>query len=122
MFVDAAQVSNVIADVLSSSSIRLRWDSKQLADDIMGYIVFYKPTQTPSSVEITLTADKTENSILITNLKPEVEYQFEVALQTKLNAPFQVGPRSKLHTAVTSSKYTAVSTQQCVTQRVEKMY
>ena len=87
-------VKNVEVEVVSAGSVGVSWDSLDIPG-IMGYIVYYSQTGNTQSVNVT----SSTNSVVISGLMNNVEYQFQVAAIVELNGEVVVGERS-MHKSV----------------------
>ena len=89
-------VMNVQVEILSSSSVRVTWDSINLPY-ISSYIVYYYQTGT-SMNEQSVNVSRSENTVVIENLMRNMVYQFQVVAIAELADEMSTGQRSGLVT------------------------
>lgn len=84
----------------SASSVRVSWDRIDAAG-ITGYVVYHGSAFGVGSNE-NVTVPSTENSVLITGLMTNVQYQFQVVTMAEFRGVQFVGDRSEGSTVLTS--------------------
>ena len=85
-------VVNVKVELVTDMSVRVSWDLLDIPK-ITGYIVYYSQTGNTRSVNVT----SSTNSVAISGLVNNVEYQFQVAAIAELNGDRAIGERSILN-------------------------
>lgn len=89
-------MSNVCAEELPGSVVRVSWDAINLPG-IVGYKVFYSQTGSGSAVELTRDVPSDENSVDVSGLESNIEYQFQVAAIAEEGSTIELlGARSVL--------------------------
>ena len=87
---------------LSDTSVNVSWENVTVAG-IVNYTVYYRPTQTTEQSEQSVTVPSSEISVVIENLRVNVEYQFQVAAIAELGDVLYLGQRSKMTTVTLPS-------------------
>ena len=95
-----AKVQNVLVEVLTSTAVRISWDSLDIPE-ITQYLVYYthrakRKRQEESIVQVPATA----SSAIINNLTSDRQYLFAVQAQAILDGTLVVGPRSEQNIVV----------------------
>ena len=95
---------NIMALVLSSTSIQVSWDRLDIPE-ITSYIVYYSRTGNNEMVtietSITISGSKA-NFVVIDYLSSGVEYQFQVVAVAELDGDIYVrGPRANMSVSLT---------------------
>ena len=91
----AAMVMNITVVILSSTSVRVSWDSFNISE-ITHYIVYYNQTERVTP-EKSVMVPGSENSVVINDLITGVEYQFQVIAIAERDGNRTMGERSKVN-------------------------
>ena len=89
----AAMVMDITVVILSSTSVRVSWDSLNISG-ITHYIVYYNQTEIVTP-EKSVMVSGSENFVIINDLITGVEYQFQVTVIAERDGDRTMGERSE---------------------------
>ena len=80
-------------EILSVSLVNVTWETLDTSL-ITGYIVYYSPKESDGE-EKSLNVSSLQNSVIVSGLTTDVEYQFEVVAVAELDGEVVLGGRSE---------------------------
>ncbi len=99
-FLLLAIAMTILAEPLCDASVNVSWENVTVPG-IVSYTVYYRPTETMGGLsEQSVTVPSSESSVVIEDLKNNVEYQFQVAATAELGGDIYHGERSLPTTAL----------------------
>ena len=92
---------NIMVEFLPAGLVRVSWDRLDIPE-ITSYVVYYS-RQSAIEESLSVNVSSSENSVIINDLMPGVEYLFQVIAEAQLDGEILVGERSERTTVLTTS-------------------